>query len=60
MKVSVKLKRPICQYQFLFRRQSSYSGLWVVILHHEVIGEGPDQSSHVRHQPGDPEEVVGS
>ena len=31
----------------------------MVILHHEVVGEGPDQGAHVRHQPRDPEEVVG-
>ena len=30
-----------------------------MVLHHEVIGEGPDEGSHVRHQPRDPEEVVG-
>ena len=31
----------------------------MVVLHHEVVGEGPDQSPHVRHKPRDPEEVVG-
>ena len=31
----------------------------MVVLHHEVVSEGSDQSSDVRHQPGDPEEVVG-
>ena len=31
----------------------------MVVLHHEVVGEGPDQSPHVRHQPRNPEKVVG-